>query len=105
MRLFTKLLKVMLINNNTYVPAFFFGCVLFILMLLFMLHNLISQFVFHGFDTTSLFTENPLFVENPFLPQFNGVFELSGATSDSPTLFSCAPSTQLTDEQRTAETR
>lgn len=30
--------------------------------------------IFIVFDSTSLFTENPLFLENPFLPQFIGVF-------------------------------
>lgn len=75
MRIFTELFKLMLINNNTYVSAFFSGVVFFILMPLFMLlYNLISRFNFHSIDSTSLFTENPLFLENPFLPQFIGVF-------------------------------
>lgn len=74
MGVFTELFKLMLINNNTYVPAFFSGDVFFILMPLFMLYNLISQFDFHSIDSTTLFTENPLFLENPFLPQFIGVF-------------------------------
>lgn len=75
MRIFTELFKLMLINNNTYVPAFFSGDVFFILMPLFMLlYNLIFWFDFLSIDGTSLFTENPLFLENPFLPQFIGVF-------------------------------
>lgn len=44
-----------------------------------LLYNLISQFDFHGIGSTSLFTENPLFLENPFLPQFIGVFMSSAA--------------------------
>jgi len=39
-----------------------------------LLCNLISWFDFHGIDSISLSTENPLFLENPFLPHFIGVF-------------------------------
>lgn len=39
-----------------------------------LLYNLIFRFDFHGIDSASLFTENPLFLENPFLPQLLGVF-------------------------------
>lgn len=43
----------MLINNNTYVPAFFSGDVFFVLMPLFMLlYNLISPFDFHVVGST-----------------------------------------------------